>query len=82
VSGGQGRFFERGEMAVSVQVFVRVRLEGFALRQAARAQSRQRRAELRASATASQAVETQACFAFGSELGTAETRYAKRQGQL
>jgi hypothetical protein len=64
----QGRLFERAEMAVSVRVFVRGKLEGFAIRQAARAQRRQRRAALRASAADSPAVEPQACFAFGAEL--------------
>ena len=63
--------FERGEMAVPVRVFVRGKLEGFTLRQAARAERRQRRAELRASAADLRAGETQGCLAFGSELQSA-----------
>ena len=66
----QERLFERGEMAVSVRAFVQARMEGFELRQAARAGWRKRRAELRTGATDSQPGETQACLAFGSGLET------------
>ena len=56
----QGGLFELGEMAVSVRVFVRGRLEGFALRHAALVE---RRAALRASAADSQDGQTPAFFA-------------------
>lgn len=75
---GQGGLFERGEMAVSVRVFVRGRLEGFALRHAARAE---RRAALRASAADSQDGETTAFFAELVLEGTQKGRQGARDSQ-
>ena len=69
----QGGLFELGEMAVSVRVFVRGRLEEFALRHAARVE---RRAALRASAADSQGGETPASF----EQLVLEDTQQERQG--
>jgi hypothetical protein len=51
-------------MAVSVRVFVRSRLEGFELRQAARAERRKQQRLLRAGTVEADAGETQSCFGF------------------
>jgi len=61
---GQERLFERGEMPVSVRAFVRTRLEGFALRQAARAEKRKQQRLPRAFTVKPDADETQAWFGF------------------
>lgn len=54
----QERLFDVSEMAVSMKAFVRAKLEGFPIRQAARAEKRkQQREKFRAGAS-----ETQECF--------------------
>ena len=63
----QERLFERSEMAVSVRAFVRGRLEGFALRQAARAEKWRRQRQLRASAADARTRDMQTCFGFDLE---------------
>lgn len=63
----QERLFERSEMAVSIRAFVRGRLEGFALRQAVRAEKRRRQRQLRASAADARTRDMQACFGFDLE---------------
>jgi hypothetical protein len=52
-AGGPGQLFDCGETAVSVRVFVAIRLEGFALRQVVRAEKRKQQRKLRVRATAS-----------------------------
>jgi hypothetical protein len=43
----QERLFDVGEMAISMREFVQAKLEGFSLRQAARAEKRKRQREKR-----------------------------------
>lgn len=57
----QERLFDPIEVAVSVREFVRANLEGFALRQAARAEKRRRQCAARHAEAAN---DTQACFGF------------------
>ena len=56
----QDRLFDVSEMAISMKAFVQARLEGFGLRQAARADKRQREKR-----NADARGDTQQCFGFG-----------------